>query len=43
VTIAEAPLVASCLAALGGEGHEEATSALRAMAVRRLGNGGPEA
>jgi hypothetical protein len=34
VTIEEAAMAASCLAALGRDGHEEATQTLRAMAER---------
>jgi NTP pyrophosphatase (non-canonical NTP hydrolase) len=34
-TIDELAMVAGCLAALGGEGHEEAAETVRAMVARR--------
>jgi hypothetical protein len=40
LTIEEATLAASALAALGGRGHEEAVSTLSALAEERLGSDG---
>jgi hypothetical protein len=39
VTIGGAAIAAESLAALAGEGHDEAAQALRAMAEERLGVG----